>query len=90
MHFDKGYYIGLQDILWSVDFNDNARWSLPVGVRFGRVTKFGTQPVNIFVEPFYDLSGNNKGNEWGIKLNLTLLFPERRQRPARPALDKGT
>jgi hypothetical protein len=27
-------------------------------------------------EPFYDVSGNNKGSEWGVKLSLTLLFPE--------------
>lgn len=74
-HFEGGWYLALQDILWSIDWNDNARWSLPTGARFGRVTKFGNQPVNMFVMPFYDLSGNNKGNEWGIKLNLTMLFP---------------
>ena len=76
VHFDKGWYVGTRDILWSIDWNDNARWSLPIGVRVGRVTKFGQQPINIFVEPFYDVSGNNLGNEWGVKLNLTLLFPE--------------
>lgn len=74
-HFDKGWYISLGDILYSVDFNDNDRFSFPVGVRVGRVTKFGDQPVNIFVMPFYDFSGNNKGNEWGVKLNVTFLFP---------------
>ncbi|MHC5022733.1 MAG: hypothetical protein ACYTGG_02315 [Planctomycetota bacterium] len=74
-HFEGGWYIGLQDILWSIDWNDDARWSLPTGMRFGRVTKLGKQPVNFFVQPWYDLSGNNKGNEWGIKLNVTILFP---------------
>jgi hypothetical protein len=77
-HFEGGWYIALQDLLWTIDWNDNARWSLPVGLRFGRVTKWdflGGQPVNVFIEPFYDVSGNNAGNEWGVKFNLTLLFP---------------
>ncbi len=75
-HFAKSWYLASGDILWSIDWNDNARWSIPLGVRVGHVTKFGRQPVNIFVEPFYDVSGNNNGNEWGVKLSLTLLFPE--------------
>lgn len=75
-HFAKGWYVASGDILWSIDWNDNAKWSIPLGVRLGHVTKFGRQPVNIFVEPFYDISGNNSGNEWGVKLSLTLLFPK--------------
>lgn len=74
-HFEGGYYIALGDFLWSVDFNDNDRWSIPFGIRFGHVTKFGDQPVNLFVEPWWDISGNNKGNEWGVKFNVTFLFP---------------
>jgi hypothetical protein len=75
-HFEKGWYLAMADLLWSIDWNDNARWSIPLGPRIGRVTKFGKQPVNIFVQPFYDVSGNNKGNEWGVKLSVTLLFPQ--------------
>ena len=74
-HFEGGWYISAQDILWSVDFEDNNRWSLTAGVRIGRITKLGEQPVNIFVEPFYDVSGNNNGNEWGVKLSISFLFP---------------
>jgi len=74
-HFEGGWYLGLQDILWSYDFNDE-KWSFPTGPRFGRVTKLGNTPVNIFIEPFYDWSWQNPGDEWGIKLNLTLLFPK--------------
>jgi hypothetical protein len=77
-HFEGGWYIALQDLLWTIDWNDNARFSLPTGFRFGRVTKagfLGDQPVNIFIMPWYDISGNNKGNEWGIKFSISLLFP---------------
>lgn len=74
-HFDKGYYIGLGDFLWTVDFNNNDHWSIPFGIRFGHVTKWGEQPVNLFIEPWWDLSSNNNGNEWGVKLNVTFLFP---------------
>ncbi len=75
-HFAKSWYVSSGDILWSIDWNDNARWSIPLGVRLGHITKFGHMPVNVFVEPFYDVIGNNKGNEWGVKLNVTLLFPQ--------------
>ena len=75
MHFDDGWYAGLGDFLWSYDWNSE-KWSLPLGVRVGRVMNIGDQSVNLFVEPFYDLSGNNPGGEWGLKLNLTLLFPQ--------------
>ncbi len=75
-HFNDGWYASIQgDILMSVDWNDD-RWNFPAALRLGRVTKLGEQPVNIFVSPFYDLSGNNAGNEWGVKFNLTLLFPQ--------------
>jgi hypothetical protein len=73
-HFDKGWYVGSQEILWMVDFN-NSTWTLPLGVRVGRVMKLGHTPVNLFVEPFYDVSSNNPGQEWGVKINFTILFP---------------
>ena len=75
-HFSKGRYIALQDFLWTMDSKDNNRWSLPTGLRFGQVRALGKQKVNLFIEPWYDISGNNNGNEWGIKFNLTLLFPQ--------------
>jgi hypothetical protein len=74
-HFAPGWYTGLGDILYTIDFN-NSTTSFPISWRLGKVTKLKNQHVNIFVEAFYDVSSNNPGNEWGAKINLTLLFPE--------------
>jgi hypothetical protein len=76
-HFAPGWYTGLGDILYSIDWNDNAQWKIPLSARVGYVTKWGHQPVNIFIEPFYDImTPDSGGTEWGVKLSLTLLFPE--------------
>lgn len=76
-HFDKNWYVASSSVLMSIDWNDNNRWSIPIGVQLGTITKiFGNQPAKMFVETFYDISGNNTGTEWGIKIGLTLLFPE--------------
>jgi hypothetical protein len=77
-HFAPGWYTGLGDILWHLDWEDNNQWSIPLSVRLGHITKmFGHQPVNIFIEPFYNvMTPDAGGTEWGIKLSLTLLFPE--------------
>ena len=73
-HFKESWYVALPDLLWVVDFN-NSTWSIPLGGRVGKVMKWGHLPVNLFVEPYYDVSSNNPGNEWGVKVNITLLFP---------------
>jgi hypothetical protein len=76
-HFNKGWYLGLQDVTWNYNHKTN-RWAVPIGPRIGKVTKFGEQPVNLFVQPMYDFnadSAEGPAAQWSIKLNLTLLFP---------------
>ena len=49
-----------------------------MSIKGGRVFKIGNQGVNVFVEPFLNVGDDIAGeSEWGIKLNFTLLFPER-------------
>jgi hypothetical protein len=74
-HFKGGYYVGSQDLLWSYDWRSE-KWNLPLGVRLGKVTKFGKQPVNLFVEPIYQPENNGLAMEWAVKLNLTFLIPK--------------
>ena len=47
-----------------------------MGLRLGKVTKFGKQPVNLFIEPLYQPEDNGLAAEWSVKLNLTLLIPK--------------
>lgn len=71
------WYVGWGTTFWTFN-TDNGNYNLPLNARVGKVTKIGDQPVNIFVEPFYTPDAMRKGPaaEWGVKLNVTLLFAD--------------
>jgi hypothetical protein len=76
-HFDKGWYVGLPDDPQTYDFmTDN--WTLALGPRVGKVTKFGKQPVNVFIQPLWNPLDNDDqvSAEWTFKINVTFLFPQ--------------
>jgi len=65
----------LQDILWSYDWRAKVL-DLPIGFRLGRVFKAGKMPLNVFVEPFgRPVNEGGAGGKYGVKLNITFLFP---------------
>ena len=71
------WYVGWGDLLWTLDDQDG-NYNLPISIRVGKVCKVGDQPLNVFLMPFYTPDGLRKGpaSEWGVKLNVTFLFPE--------------
>jgi hypothetical protein len=74
-HFDKGWYLALQDVTW--DYNHKSgNWSTPIGPRLGRVFKMGKSPVNVFGAAYYNPNDDGANTEWMAKINLTLLFPK--------------
>ena len=76
-HLEDEWYVGWGEL--NFVFNtENGDYNVPLNVRVGKVVKCGNQPINIFVEPFYTPDGLRKGpaSEWGVKLNVTLLFPD--------------
>ena len=77
-HFKDGWYAGWGEIPFSYEWL-NGDYNIPLNMRLGRVTKLGNAPVNIFVEPFYTPSSFQREgqSEWGIKFNLTFLFPKK-------------
>jgi hypothetical protein len=44
--FSEGWYASLPDVPQTYDFRTN-NWTLQLGPRVGKVTKFGKQPVNL-------------------------------------------
>jgi len=76
-HFSEGWYASLPDVPQVYDFRTN-NWTLALGPRVGKVTKFGKQPVNLFGQITYNPLDNDDqvAAEWTFKLNLTLLFPK--------------
>ena len=76
-HFSEGWYASLPDVPQTYDFRTN-NWTLALGPRVGKVTKFGKQPVNLFGAIYYNPLDNDDevAAEWTFKVNLTLLFPK--------------
>ncbi len=71
------WYIRWGELNWIFN-TENGDYNIPINVAVGKVTKFGNQPVNIFIQPFYTPEDLRQGPaaEWGVKLNVTFLFPE--------------
>ena len=76
-HFSEGWYAGLPDVPQVYDFRTN-NWTLALGPRVGKVTKFGKQAVNLFGQVTYNPLDHDDevAADWTFKVNLTLLFPQ--------------
>ena len=73
----NGYYITSAPIItanWEVESGD--RWTVPVGIGFGRVTKFGSQPVNLSAQAYYNIEKPEFGADWQLRLQIQFLFPK--------------
>ena len=87
-NFSKGWYFTSVPVItanWEAD-SDN-RWTVPVGGGFGKVTKWGKQPVDLSLAAFYNVEQpnplvgqgvnlDNQGETWTLRLQLKLLFPK--------------
>jgi len=74
-HFDKGWYVGTPDVPGTYNWRDG-QTTFPLGLRLGRVTKIGKQPVNLMGEVFSSPWDDGASSEWSVKLSFTLLFPK--------------
>jgi hypothetical protein len=72
------WFIGWGDQILRFD-DRNGGYDIPLSLQFGKVAKVGGTPMKFFIEPIYTPEGLRSGPggpKWGIKLNVTLLFPE--------------
>jgi hypothetical protein len=49
--------------------------SVPINLQFSQLFKVGNQPVSFQFGPRYYISTFSQGPRWGLRFNLTLLFP---------------
>ena len=75
-HFDKGWYAGLPDIASTINLRNGENTLNFTGLRVGKVTKIGKQPINVFLQPWYTPVHEGAAGKWNIKLNITFLFPQ--------------
>ncbi len=87
-NFSKGWYFTSVPVItanWEAD-SDN-RWTVPVGGGFGKIMKWGKQPVDLSLAGFYNVEQpnplvgqgvnlDNQGETWTLRLQIKLLFPK--------------
>ncbi len=66
--------------------SDN-RWTIPLGGGFGKIAKWGPQPVDLSLQAYYNVESpepliaqapnvDNQGGDWTLRLQLKFLFPK--------------
>ena len=76
-NFNHGWYVTSAPIItanWEANGSD--RWTVPFGGGFGRVMKFGKQPVNMNIQAYKNVETPTFGAEWQLRIQVQLLFPK--------------
>jgi hypothetical protein len=84
-HLSASTYIRWGDTFWTFN-TDTGAYNMPIEIAYGKVFKRGLfgVPNNVFVMPYYTPEGMHSGTggaKWGVKLNVTLLFPDKKFGP---------
>ena len=74
-NMDKGYYLTFQPTN-TADWNAGEKWVVPVGGGIGRITKLGSQPVNINFQVYGNVVHPTDKSPWKIVAQLAFLFPK--------------
>ena len=76
-NLSDGWYITSTPVItanWEADSDE--RWTIPFGLGIGRLVKFGKQPVDFKVQPFWYAEKPENGPEWSLQLQVKFLFPK--------------
>jgi hypothetical protein len=76
-NLDDGWYL-ISDIVATYNWEASSgnRLLLPVGGGVGRVTKFGSQPVNLRAEAYYNAVRPDSAPEYTLGFTVQFLFPK--------------
>ena len=56
----------------------DAKWTIPLILQISQILKIGKQPISIQVGGKYYADSPRYGPDWGVRFNLTLLYPTAR------------
>lgn len=76
-NLSEGWYITSTPVItanWEADSDE--RWTVPFGLGIGRLMKFGKQPVDFKLQPFWYAEKPDNGPEWSLQLQVKFLFPK--------------
>ena len=77
-NLSDGWYLSSAPVItanWKADHAGDA-WTVPLGVGVGKVMKFGDQPVNISVRPYYNVHRPDGAARWSLLFQIQFLFPK--------------
>jgi hypothetical protein len=70
---NKKVSVSLGDTQYTVDWNKGRFVNLPLGVQVNYITRFGEQPVKLFVNPQYNTKNEFGSRKWTITTGLALI-----------------
>jgi hypothetical protein len=65
---------------WNATSADG-KWTVPLIFQISQILKIGRQPISIQVGGKYYADSPRYGPDWGVRFNLTLLYPTARPQP---------
>jgi hypothetical protein len=74
-NFDKGWYAVSAPIITANWNATGEKWTIPFGGGFGRIVKFGSQPVNLSAHAYYNAVKPTNAGDWSLRLQAQFLFP---------------
>ncbi|MGI9244610.1 MAG: neuromedin U, partial [Verrucomicrobiales bacterium] len=77
-NMDDGWYLTSNPIMtanWNAD-SSSERWNIPLGGGFGKLHKFGNQPVNLRAEAYYNVHKPTGAPDWSARFTVQFLFPK--------------
>ena len=76
-NLSNGWYLTSTPVItanWEKSSDD--RWTVPFGGGFGRLVKFGKQPVDFKVQAFSNVEKPDNGPDWAVMGAVKFLFPK--------------
>ncbi len=77
-NFPSGWYLSSVPIItanWEA--NKDQRWTIPLGLGFGKLVKLGKAPVNLQAHAYKNVvTPDGFGADWQLRLQVQLLFPK--------------
>ncbi len=73
----NGWYLTTSPIItanWEADSGD--QWTVPFGGGFGKIMKWGSQPVNAQLHAYNNVESPETGADWQFRIQLQFLFPK--------------
>jgi hypothetical protein len=71
--FNKKVSASLGDTQYTVDWNKGRFVNLPLGVQVNYITRFGEQPIRLFINPQYNTKNEFGSRKWTITTGLALI-----------------